>query len=559
MINIRKLLFPSIISGRRIISERFLGIQIGQTFLKGTVSKHSGSSKIIEKLIEVDFEGKTVLDFDGSVDEAKLTQGLEKVIKQAKSVDRIVVSLPANMFVFKEMEMPFCQDEKIKMVLSYEAEPLLPFSADSCAIDFLKAPQAKAGPCKILVCATEKNLLSGVAGCLKKAKIAPDNIVVDIVALQNLCQQVENRPTEDSNYSVISIAENWTKVGLVDRGLLRFVKNIPIGTDNIIDQVSRSAGIDREQAKELVQAEVNSAYGELDTEKHVEKPVNELCKKIKFALQSFSSKTENPSTFDKVIIFEEKTAIPKLYELCQQKLNVPCQRLSIEKMVSQSVIKNKASYRPSSLYWNIFSSASSLISQELENFDLGRNIVSKKESTLLKQQSLASLVILATMALYIMTAGSLRTSHLSDFISNLEKGISKKVSTNLVQPGAKLPKRANTKRLMDEAGKHMESLKNSWQLHGSDDVRPLEVLLDLTRLMDRNKFDLDISELRMFYDKDAHRSITIKGNFKKEQGSLGFKKLVSQLSGWKKFSDLRIKEEQAPDMIKFSMEANLEL
>lgn len=560
MISIRKLLFPSIIYGRRIISERFLGIHIGETFIKGTVTKLSGSKKIIEKLIEIDLQDKTILDFDGTIDQTLLWQGLEKVYKQAGSVDKIIVSLPANMFIFKEMEMPFSEQEKIKMVLAYEAEPLLPFSIDASAIDFIKAPGIVSGPCKIMICATENNILSGVATALNKAKIKPDNLVVDMVTLADLCQQAENRSVADPNYVIISLSEKWTKIGFVDQGLLRFVKNIQFGSNDIIFKVSQLSEIDYEQAKAMIQTE--SEHQEIETQQNIYKSIDstlsELVKKIKFSIQSFNSKAENPLGLEKIIFFEEKISIPGLLTLCQQKLGLPCQKFSVEKLVNQKNIENRACYKPSSIYWNLSSTANSMISPELESFNLGQKVFSSPTKEIFKYQAIASFIIIASIALYISLAGSLRSRSLSESISNIERSIQKKISTNLVAKGNVLPKRVNQKKLIENAYKYFDELDNSWKIHGDQDLKPLEILLDLTRLLDKNKFDVEVEEFKIFYE-ESKKVLNLNGNFKTDTGKDDFKNLISTLSKWKKISNLKVKEEQAPDQIKFSIETTLEI
>ncbi len=560
MISIRKLIFPSIISGRRVISERFLGICIGETFIKGTVTKLSGSKKIIEKLIEVDFQDKTILDFDGTVDQTLLCDGLEKVYKQAGSVDKIIVSLPANMFVFKELDMPFSEHEKIKMVLPFEAEPLLPFSIESSAIDFIKAPGINTGPCKIMLCATENNILNGVSQALSKAKIKPDNITIDLISLTDLCTQTENRAIADPNYVIISLSEKWTKIGFVDQGLLRFVKNIQFGSSDIILKVSQLAEIDYEQAKAMVQAEIENP--ELETQQNIYKSIDatlsDLVKKIKFSIQSFNSKAENPLGLEKIIFFEEKISIPSLLTLCQQKLNIPCQRFSVEKLVNQKNIENRACYKSTSIYWNLISTADSMISPELELFNLGQKVFSSPKKEFFKYQMIASFIIVASIALYISLAGSLRSRSLGESITNIERSIQKKISTNLVAKGSVQPKRINQKKMIENAFKYFDELDNSWKLHGDQDLKPLEILLDLTRLLDKNKFDVEVEEVKLFYE-ESKKMLNLSGNFKTDTGKDSFKNLISNLGKWKKISNLKVKEEQTPDLIRFSIDAVLEV
>ncbi len=557
--NIRKLFIPSTIFGRRIIPERFLGIQIAQTFIKGAVSKHTGSKKIIEKLIEIDFEDKEILKFDGSADIESIAEGLRKVVKQAGKVDKIIISIPATMFIFKDTIMPFSQYEKIRMVINYEAEMILPFETNSCILDFIKSEPEKNGSCRVMVCATEKKILKELEMGIEKANLKPDNITTDIIALYDLCQQIENRQSKDPNYVILNISERWTKIGFVDQGFLRFVKNIPTGSMDIIEQLSQEACIDIDEAKQRIQADFGLKNSEQELEKHALKIFYDLCKKIKIVIQSFSSKSENPLGTDKIVVFEDKVAVPPLFQLCQQELNVTCQRLSVDRMLGNNNIVNRASYSASGIYWHLSSIACALTTSERELFDLGRHGISKSEKDVLKNQIAFSIIIISMIFGYIFVSDSIRRSNLSKLISEVDKSIKKKVVANLLPPEITLPRRISSARLVSEASKQLDQMKKSWLIHGYDDLKPLEILLDLTRLMDRNKFNVQINNISLFYDSQGKKNIELKGTFKINQSKKAFDQMISQIKNWKKLSDIQIPSAQSSNQINFSIKAFLEI
>jgi Tfp pilus assembly PilM family ATPase len=557
MIKLRKLLFPTVIADHRIFAEHFLGIHIGESFVRATLIKNTGYKKIIERVIDIDFLGEMILDVEGHVAEAFLIDALTKIYKQVGTVDKIIISLPANLFVFKDLEMPFSQDEKIRMVLGYEAEPLLPFPAESCVLDFIKLQTATTASCKIMVCAIQKNILNSIKSAVEKTKIKPDNITVDLVSLYDLCNQVE--PQIENNYSIISISENWTKVGLVDKGLLRFVKNIPTGTRTIIEEISKLDNILPEQAKKILENDLELLAENEVVYKQVQKIILGLAKKVQFAIQSFNSKAENPAGIEKIIVFEEKTPLPSFFKICGQQMNVSCQPFSVDKMLAQGKILNRASYRASSIYYNAIALSSSVVSSQLEKFDLGRSIVSKSQQELIQQQVCATLVIACLIFSYIFVSASFKNSQIRGTSSEIEQFIREKTTGSLLPNEVRLPRKASAKQLLDEATTYVENLKNSWQAHGNDDLKPLEVMLDLTRLMDRTKIDIRVSKLKLSYDQQFKRVIELQGSFKKGTADKDFKKLVTQISNIKKFANIKVNEEEFPDLVKFSIQAYLEL
>lgn len=199
-----------------------------------------------------------------------------------------------------------------------------------------------------------------------------------------------------------------------------------------------------------------------------------------------------------------------------------------------------------------------MISPELELFNLGQKVFSSPKKEFFKYQMIASFIIVASIALYISLAGSLRSRSLSESITNIERSIQKKISTNLVAKGSVQPKRINQKKMIENAFKYFDELDSSWKMHGNQDLKPLETLLDLTRLLDKNKFDVEVEEIKLFYE-ESKKMLSLSGNFKTDTGKDSFKNLISNLGKWKKISNLKVKEEQTPDLIRFSIDAVLEV
>lgn len=558
MIKIQKLLFPNTIAGHRIFSERFLGIFIDEKIVKAVVIKKTGSKKIIEKLIELNFPDTIIIDTEGNVNEVELGEALAKIYKQAGSVDKIIMNLPANLFVFKEMIIPFSEDEKIRLVLNYEAEPLLPFSADSYVLDFIKDTSSTTGPCKIMVCATQKNVLNSLKNVILKTGIKPDNLIIDLVSLYDLCNQLEQKNSVRENYAIISISEKWTKVGFIDNGFLRFIKNIPTGTLAITEELSTKANISKEDAKIIVASELNALVGSESAQEQFRTILLDLSTKVQFALQAFNSKTENITFLEKIIIFEESTAIPAFSTICQQLTNISCQAFSVEKMLAQDKIVNRASYRASSIYSNLIALSSATISESIEKFDLGRNLLSRPSRELVQQQLTATFVITVLIFLYIFLSASFKNSHINNLIAEIEQSIKEKVIKTLLPIDIKLPKKPTLKKLLAEAINYTESVKSSWQIHGPEDLKPLEVMLDFTRLLDRSKVNINATSLKMFYNEEANKIIELKGSFKKGANEQDFKKLVTQISNIKKFSNIKVNEERLPDIVQFYIQVELE-
>jgi general secretion pathway protein L len=64
------------------------------------------------------------------------------------------ISLPMNSIMFRQVTLPFADEGKIRKTLPFEIEPLIPYSADEIALDYL----AHAGGGLLVAIATKKNV-----------------------------------------------------------------------------------------------------------------------------------------------------------------------------------------------------------------------------------------------------------------------------------------------------------------------------------------------------------------------------------------------------------------
>jgi len=105
---------------------------------------------------------------------------LETVVEQMDLAGTdCAVSIPAVFFSSRNLQVPFSNAKKIRMVLPFELEPFLPFQADDLAIDF-STREGVADPAgtEVLAVAIAKERLAAVIAALAGAGIDPERVTV---------------------------------------------------------------------------------------------------------------------------------------------------------------------------------------------------------------------------------------------------------------------------------------------------------------------------------------------------------------------------------------------
>ena len=108
---IKEIFLPLKIGHRRILSQRIIGLAIQENAVTLAYVYASGKKTTVERLLIQEIE-------DGPLDTltTRSSAAVKKIMGHIKKYDQLRVSIPASLVLFKELEVPFLDQEKIRMV-----------------------------------------------------------------------------------------------------------------------------------------------------------------------------------------------------------------------------------------------------------------------------------------------------------------------------------------------------------------------------------------------------------------------------------------------------------
>ncbi|MEJ2038350.1 MAG: type II secretion system protein GspL, partial [Desulfosarcinaceae bacterium] len=114
---------------------------------------------------------------NGSSEEAPTIQTTLKTIYENLAADdpTCVVSLPADQLFFRNTSLPFSDDKKIRQILPFELETVLPVSIDNLVIDYQKGLEEQRT--EVVAVAIEQEKLQAYITELEASAIHPQLIV----------------------------------------------------------------------------------------------------------------------------------------------------------------------------------------------------------------------------------------------------------------------------------------------------------------------------------------------------------------------------------------------
>ena len=155
---IAALFLPEKFRHKRILAQRILGLSIQDDEIKAALIYAKRGGTIIESLASYAIETET-----GETIAQKTTAALRKCIAQMPRFDQVCISIPSSLIIFKSLQIRFIDREKIRMVLDYEVESMLPFAIDDALIDFIVTKEnTEQQTSHVLVAAIRKSDLQDV-------------------------------------------------------------------------------------------------------------------------------------------------------------------------------------------------------------------------------------------------------------------------------------------------------------------------------------------------------------------------------------------------------------
>jgi type II secretory pathway component PulL len=143
-----------------------------------------------------------------------------------------VVSISADHFSYRILQVPFKDAKKIRMVLPFELEPTVPFPIDDLEIDYLDLESA--GPddhSEIIAVAVPRTELIPYIKSLAELKIDPEMVTVGGLP-SAMCLASQADPGEDR--MVLEIGKESSSLFIVSKGRLQLIRSFrtPAAADN---------------------------------------------------------------------------------------------------------------------------------------------------------------------------------------------------------------------------------------------------------------------------------------------------------------------------------------
>ncbi len=454
---IKNIFFPEKIGSYYLFSQRTVGITMSSTHIYATVALAQGENRIIEKLIDEPIPSSTTVPY-----EERAILALKALGPKLGTYDTISCVLPSSQIIFKELNLPFTGLKKIKMVVPFEVEPLLPFSLDQATIDSIITREDKqAQQTDVLVAAAKNDLIEQYTHYFDAAGLPLDKLSVDMFELYSLYRSIASNADVQQTSALIDLEKQETRIVVIINGQLKYIRAL-------------AKGITEGTPKNILE---------------------ELASEIALSIESYTQKLKAEKLIQKIVLTGASADTPGLIDALGKQLKADVQLFQPKQLMHNSHIQSKITTLPQSFMVSI---ATALSTPPAQEFNLYRQAVEEKENRRIAFQliTLASLTVLIflTFSLYsVLRIRNLRLAYReaeSEALQELKKSFRLKPAQSV-----------NLEAANRAAANELKRQETTWRrLSPENRYAFLKYLTELSRCINVKEAQLELTSIAMKED-----------------------------------------------------------
>ncbi len=219
------------------MADKFLGLDIGTHTLKAVLLSHSlRGGQTITAARRIDIAGA-----------GGLAGALEQLFSDGSFTGAICVSaLPSRSFSFRDLQLPFSEDKKIRQTLAFAVEPLIHLPLDEVWMDYVITGHGKGTD--LFVAVVEKKLIGE-----HKTLLAPyvrESAAIDVGTVP-LASIFVRQPDFPSSALILDVGFAHSTAVFAGKERIYHVRDFFFGAKNVTQAVAGALQIDPETAWQI--------------------------------------------------------------------------------------------------------------------------------------------------------------------------------------------------------------------------------------------------------------------------------------------------------------------
>ena len=468
---IKNIFIPAFVKSYAVLEQKIVACEVTKFELKATLVTAKGNKRIIENYVTVFIEQNETQTFI-----ERMQNAFTQLKSQIGFFNYFILVLPGWEVIFKDITIPFTDEEKIKKIVPFEVDKLLPFSINQAFVDSIVIHKdASLNSSRILVAACKRELIEEYLTACSGAQIQVDQISVDLFALYGFIKIIPEYAKFSGLYVLLDVDNYATRLLLLENGELLQMRSIPRGLLSDLG-VAQAIKVD-----DVIRHGVHDSA--------VKNKLDVLMQEYLFTIQAMLTQHQVSQQMPHIFIAGNLTQVPGIQEYMKQYFSTQIDEFFSYKVIQNGTISARDQRGVPAQYE--VSLAAALYLEPVVSFNLIRIIETPREERLSLYQlyvitGLTALILITLITSTIINVRSLKNEAYSseqETITRLKKVFA-------------LRNPATLDEAIRASGVELAKEKNIWfALSTENRFSYLTYLQELFARIDREGLGLDLKKL----------------------------------------------------------------
>ena len=308
------------------MARKVVGLDIGTTAVRAAEVSVRRGQVVLERIGQAGLPGGAVVD--GEVqDPAAVATAIKDLWRRTRiSSRRVIIGVANQRVVVRLVDLPWMQPSELRSSLAFQAGDYLPIPVDQTELDYAVIGEQEASGqrlLRVLLVAAQKDMLAGHLAAVREAGLRPEGIDLNPIALLRSLGPVAG--FEEGAEALIDVGARVTNMVVHDNGVLRFVRILLMGGEDVTSTLERALEVDRDTAERTKLTA--SAGGEVDPEAGdlVAERLEVFVEEVRGSLDFYRSQ-QDATPLGRVVVSGGGSLLGPLVERLQAATGVPTER-----------------------------------------------------------------------------------------------------------------------------------------------------------------------------------------------------------------------------------------
>jgi type IV pilus assembly protein PilM len=315
------------LQGDANVARKVVGLDIGTTAVRAAEVSVRRGQAVLERIGQAGLPEGAVVDGE-VIDPAAVAVAIKDLWRRTRISSRQVIFGVANQrVVVRLVEVPWMQPDELRRSLAFQAGDYLPIPVDQTELDYAVIGELEASGgqrlLRVLLVAAQKEMLAGHLRAVREAGLRPVGIDLNPIALLRSLGPVAG--FGEGAEALIDVGARITNMVVHDNGVLRFVRILLMGGEDVTSTLERVLELDRDAAERTKLAA--SAGDDVDPEAGdlVGQRLDAVVEEVRGSLDFYRSQ-QDATPLGRVVVSGGGSLLGPLVERLQDAIGVPVER-----------------------------------------------------------------------------------------------------------------------------------------------------------------------------------------------------------------------------------------